>query len=87
MGVLLAVVIYTGIFLLGSWLFGSRPWTNALCAGIGWFLGSRILHATNARVVCQHIWLQLGRCTNCGYDTRATPQRCPECGAAVTAGK
>jgi hypothetical protein len=48
-------------------LFGLAP--------AAWLLMTVILARRCHRRVCR------GRCTACGYDLRASPGRCPECGA------
>jgi hypothetical protein len=49
-------------------------WFIVLVTGMGpalWWCGLRRRRS----------WARHGRCRGCGYDLRATPGRCPECGA------
>lgn len=52
-------------------------WAAALVMLPGWLLP---LLAFGLRRTCR----RRGGCANCGYDLRATPSRCPECGAIAT---
>ena len=62
-----AVITRVQLILIPRWV----PVTLALCLLI---LGRQLTRCKRAVA---------GRCTECGYDLRATPDRCPECGTAV----
>jgi hypothetical protein len=52
-----------------------------------WFLALlfSIFPALHSRATIRSRSRQRGHCTQCGYDLRATPGRCPECGAVPAA--
>ena len=59
-------------------VFLSVPyWMPVLACGIGGWLIGRRARLTRRRMA-------RGQCLACGYDCRATPDRCPECGLVVT---
>ena len=60
------------------WIVGVPYWSMALLSAAvpaTWLWRSRVSRRR----------LAAGRCGACGYDLRATPDRCPECGAATPA--
>ncbi|HEY7118891.1 MAG TPA: hypothetical protein VH475_20040 [Tepidisphaeraceae bacterium] len=63
-----------------NWFITAPLWSISLLAGAWpgvsmYLLARRRLHSRRAR--------RAGRCPACGYDLRATPDRCPECGRAI----
>jgi hypothetical protein len=64
----------------GQWRYVSFPCALlALTAG-AWPVTS-LTRLTLRRLRARRL-LKVGRCRHCGYDLRATPDRCPECGRA-----
>lgn len=64
--------------LLAKW---NERWTLRLIAGLS--LASVLLLVRSAiRSRRRLVRFRAGLCTRCGYDLRASPNRCPECGAS-----
>jgi hypothetical protein len=64
-----------------SWFVVAVPhWLPALLAAIACWLSLR-------RWRRQQMRLRENCCAKCGYDLRATPERCPECGTAVASSR
>jgi hypothetical protein len=61
-----------------AWKFSVRCWVPTALAS-AWPLASLTL-LTRRRLRARHL-ARIGRCPTCNYDLRATPARCPECGA------
>ncbi len=70
-----------------GWHVGSNIrlpyWPIAVATAIMpiWWLGKRIM---SRRQIVR--WRKMGCCLQCGYDLRASKERCPECGTAIATG-
>ena len=66
-------------------LASPSPWVSSFLIFAGQVLASAGGFVAIIPVMRRHgraARLKAGECPACGYDLRATPERCPECGAA-----
>ena len=66
------------------WVYRSE-WTRLRTLYVSYWLPMAVLAPVPLLRSASWLWrrrcYRVGRCQSCGYDLRATPGRCPECGA------
>ena len=75
-GLLVVAVLILSCSGLGALLIGGQGKWLVIAAAI--FVGLFAIGFAEARR--EEHRKQFGLCAKCGYDLRATPERCPECG-------
>jgi hypothetical protein len=68
-----------GVFIAIGFIFGPAAMVSALLIVnlVGWIVMLTVMAGEKKRRL-----RRVGRC-ECGYDMRATPNRCPECGRPI----
>ncbi len=83
-----AAILFWVVMMLFMWPFGEyigwiarlvgTAWVSLICGG-----GLLVLHRLERQAILEQRRAS-GCCLRCGYDLRATPDRCPECGMIPT---
>ena len=79
---------YSRSGFVGVWEPESARWAPQRGVSVPWWFLVAVFAMSPLRSAI-HIWTRRERpahaCCRCGYDLRATPERCPECGTRVAA--
>lgn len=69
----------------GSTKYDARVFSTGVSIWTNWLVLAAAVGAVHAHYRARRTpkFLGEGQCRQCGYDIRATPARCPECGAVV----